>query len=170
LIQLLQISVSILFFGNKVFVLLGKRTGWLLGALAATLAFFYFYQLKLYVYTTLEAGLVILMLYGFFPKRSKKIEFWIRVLIGTIMLGIGYYAFSGYITIIEFLSSIILLWGTYLLANKKLILGWSAYIVAHGFATILGCEVGQIIFAVFQLASVIVAIIGLAISLRPSQK
>mgnify|MGYP000305380256 CR=1 FL=1 len=170
MIQFLQISVSIIFFANKLFVLLGKRAGWIFGAIAATLALFYFYKLELYVYTTLEGGLIVLMLYGFFPNRSKQTELWIRILIALTMLAIGYYAFSGYITIIEFVSSIFLLWGTYLLANKKLIFGWSAYIIAHALATILGYKVGQIFFADFQLASVIVAVAGLVISLRPIEK
>jgi hypothetical protein len=158
----LQISVSLLFFMNKVFVLIGKKSGWLLGAIAASLAIFYFYFIGLYVYTVLEVGLVILMGYGFFKKEEKnpRVETTIRVVTIAVMLIQTTLAFKGMITIVELGSSLGLVIGTFLLTHQKVKAGWILYGIAHILAAVLGYNKGQQFFADFQIASALVSFVG----------
>jgi hypothetical protein len=162
LILLLQILVSLIFFANKVFVLAGKKTGWLLGAVAATIAVFYFFLIELYVYTALEFGLIILMGYGFFKKEKKspRTEKAIQATTVTAMLLLALFACSGLMTLVELLSSLGLLAGTYALTHSKQRTGWLLYVVAHCLAALLGYNKGQLFFADFQIASAIVSLVG----------
>ncbi len=161
--MILQIAVAIIFFTNKVLVLAGRKSGWLVGALAALIAIFYFYRIGLYVYTALEVGLIILMVYGFMKKDEKKprVETMIRLVTVLVMLALAIFAFSGVITVVEFASSIGLLMGTYFLTHNKIRLGWIFYALAHSLASILGYSKGQQIFADFQVASAIVSYIAI---------
>ncbi len=163
MIQFLQISVSLILFSNKIFVLLGKKTGWLLGAIGCTLAIAYLYLIGLYVFTTLEFGLVALMLYGFFVRDNKntRIENLIRVITIIAMLAMTYFAFAGMMTIYELLSSAGLLFGTYYLTHNKIALGWALYCVGHLITAYLGYSKNQNFFADFQLASAMISIIGM---------
>jgi hypothetical protein len=163
-IHLLQISVALIFFANKSFVLVGKRFGWFLGALAAFIAVFYFYLIQLYIYTVLEVGLIILMGYGFIkPKENNGLELAIRLTIAGIMLILSMFAFNGLLTIYELLSSAGLLFGTYFLTHSKVKLGWFISGLAHLLAMQLGYEKNQNFFADFQLASAIISFIGITI-------
>ena len=163
MIQFLQISISLIFFANKTFVLIDKKTGWLIGAIGAIMGTLYFFLLHLYCFTVLDAGLVILMGYGFIVKSQKnqKVENFIHIVIALAMITLGYFAFSGLMTIVEFFSSILLLLGTYFLTHKKISLGWILYAISHILAAIVGYKVGQMFFADFQIASAIVLIAGL---------
>ena len=158
----LQVSVSLLFFMNKVFILIGKKSGWLIGAIAASLAIFYFYFIGLYVYTVLEVGLVILMSYGFFKKDEKKpkTEMIIRLVTVVVMLIQTGLAFKGMITIVELSSSLGLVVGTFFLTHQKIKAGWILYGIGHILTAILGYNKGQQFFADFQIASAIVSFIG----------
>lgn len=173
MVELLQVLVSLLFFGNKVLVLVGKKFekfGWLLGVIAASLGVAYFYLLGMYVYTVLEIGLIVLMSYGFLHKdttKNEKVETTIRVVTGVVMLVLACVVFSGAITIIEFVSSIFMLAGTYLLTHSKKRLGWILYGIAHLAAVYLGYAKGQQFFADFQLASAIVSAVGALIIKDP---
>jgi len=163
MIQFLQISVSLIFFANKVFVLMGKKTGWLLGVIAAILAIFYLYMLELYVFTALEFGLIALMGYGFLvgTKKNLRIERLIHMIIFLVMAVFTYFAFNGMMTIYEFLGSAGLLLGTYFLTHDKRQLGWLLYCVAHLITAYLGYLKGQNFFADFQIASAIISIAGI---------
>ncbi len=169
MIWTLQILVSVIFFTQKVFVLTEKKVGWLLGAIAATLAIFYFYLIHLYVYTALEFGLIALMVYAFLKKERKnpKVETWIRMITIMVMLALGYFAWSGLITIVELGSSLGLLLGTFLLTHQHPKAGWWLYALGHVLAAYLGYHKGQQFFADFQIASAIVSIAG---ALKLSQK
>jgi len=163
MVSFLQIAVSLIFFANKVVVLAGKKVGWLLGAIAAFLAFFYFYLLGLYVYTALEFGLIVLMGYGFFKKEKKnpQVEMAIRGVSLIVMLTLTIFAFRGFITIVELASSLGFLWGTYFLIHgKKIRAGWLLYVVGHVTAAYLGVSKHQSFFADFQIASAIASIVG----------
>jgi|SRR3989344_7396558 len=162
IISILQISVSIIFFANKVFVLIGKKMGWLLGVIAAALSIFYFFLLHLYIFTILEVGLVVLMGYGFFRKEhmSAYVERLIHATIIIVMTALVYFVFNGFMTVMEFCESIFMLTGTYYLTHKRVQLGWFLYGCAHIFLTIVAYGVDQEFFANFQIASGIVAFAG----------
>lgn len=160
--MILQIAVALIFFVNKVLVLVGQKSGWLVGAFAAFLAVLYFYGIGLYIYTALELGLIVLMTYGYFKKEKKNqaVETTIRFLTVVVMTAIAFFAFSGRLTIVELFSTSGLLWGTYLMTHDRLNLGWAVCAVAHVFAGYLGYNKGQTIFADFQVASAIVSVVG----------
>ena len=170
MVQLLSVSVALIFFANKIFVLFGKRTGWLLGVIAAILAIFYFYLIELYVYTALEFGLIALMGYGFLVKnqKSKLIENLIYSVITIVMLTIQYFIFSGMMTVYEFISSAGLLFGTYFLTHEKSNWGWACYCVGHLISVYIMYDKDQQFFADFQLASAVVAMVGVIISFKKS--
>lgn len=158
---LLQVSVSLIFFLNKLLLLVEKKSGWLVGAIAALLALIYFYIIGLYVYTVLEIGLVALMIYGFVVKtKVPRIERLINILIIVLMFALMIFSFSGMLTVYELISSATLLLGTYYLSHSRLMLGWCLYIVAHFLATIVGFSKHQLFFANFQIASVIVSMVA----------
>src|SRR6185436_11106639 len=162
MIQFLQISVSLIFFVNKVVLLIGKKTAWLIGVIAAFLAIFYFYLIGLYVYTCLEFGLIALMVYGFFvkEKRNNAVEKIINGIVILVMLMLSYFAFNGIMTVWEFVSSVLLLIGTYLLTHKEMQFGWLLYCFAHVSAAYVGYQKDQDFFVDFQIASVIVSAVG----------
>jgi len=161
LISFLQISISLIFFTNKTFVLIDKKTGWLIGAIGAVMGTLYFSLLHLYCFAVLDAGLVILMSYGFIAKAQKnqKVENVLHLVILLAMLSLGYFAFSGVMTVVQFFSSALLLMGTYLLTHQKTSWGWIL-------AAIVGYKVGQMFFADFQIASTIISIVGLVKSAK----
>ena len=165
MIHFLQIFVSVVFFSNKVLVLIGKKTGWLLGAIAAIAGSYYFFLLGLYIYTVLEIGLIVLMGYGYLIRnKSKKIENFLYFTITAVMVLLIYFSFSERLTIYEFVSSAGLLFGTYFLTHEKKEFGWILYCISHLFAMYIGYIKNQIFFADFQLASAIVSVIGVFIA------
>ncbi len=165
MIWILQVLVSVIFFANKLLILAGKKTGWLVGVVAATLAVVYFFIIELYVYTGLEFGLIVLMSYGYLKRDGEGkpwVETSIRFVTVIIMIALAYFAFAGMMTVIELASSIGLLGGTYLLTHEKVAWGWALSILAHLLAAILGFDKEQSIFAVFQLASAVISLAGVA--------
>ncbi len=160
-IWILQVLVSVIFFANKLLVLVGRKSGWALGAVAATLGVFYFYLIHLNIYVALEAGLIILMCYGFIgSKKNPRVDKWIRLMTTTAMLLLAIVAFGGMLTVVELISSSCLLWGTYLLTQGKARQGWFVSVAAHSLAAYLGYERGQQIFLDFQVASAMVSFVG----------
>ena len=165
LIQFLEISVALIFFINKLLVLVKIKSGWLVGAIGAILATLYLYLLGLYVYTILEIGLIVLMAYGFFVKeKNPTIEKSINMLIFIILLIFTYFAIHGDLVIAQFISSVGMLLGTYFLIHKKPVLGWIGYLVGHSICAYLGYQKHQTFFADFQIASALVSIIALALN------
>lgn len=162
MLRLLEISVSLIFFTNKVLVLAGKKFGWLVGSIAAVLAAIYFYLLGFYVYTALELGLIVLMGYGFFKssKKNLKVEVLIRFVIVVVMLALSVFVFQGKLTIIEFVSSLGMLWGTFFLTHDRVRLGWILYASANIGSAYLGFQKEQQFFMDFQIASAIVCATG----------
>jgi hypothetical protein len=111
----------------------------------------------------------MLMMYGFFPKRSKRFEWLVRILVVLLMIALGYYFFSGVVTILEFTSSILLLVGAYLLANKKFAAGWGIWAGAHIIVAIVCFMIDKNIFATFQAFSAVIALIGLGRALTTTK-
>lgn len=162
MIHFLEISVSIVFFANKVFILAGKKVGWLVGVIAATLALIYFWQIELYVFTVLEFGLIVLMGYGFVKKGkvNQRVELGLNVFLATIMLAMTVFTFANLMTVTEFIAAICMLLGTYLLTHQMIRFGWLIYGLAHVLAAVVGFSKQQTMFVDFQLASAIVAMVG----------
>lgn len=158
----LQVSVALIFFANKVFLLIGKKSGWLLGAIAAFTGIFYFFLIGLYIYIVLELGVMLLMAYGFWKrgKQSRFTEIMVRVVTTVVMLFLATFAFAGMITVVEFTSSVIFLFGTFFLLHGPIRIGWAMYFVAHVFSAYLGYTKEQDFFADFQVASAIVCFAG----------
>ena len=163
MVQFLQVSVSLILFTNKILVLMGRKSGWLIGAIGCALAIIYLYLIELYVFTALEIGLIVLMLYGYFVKQNKNIhiENTIRIVIILSMMAISYFAFAGLLTVFELISSAGLLFGTYYLTHNKTTLGWLLYCIGHLITAYIGYNKGQDFFADFQIASAIVSIMGI---------
>lgn len=157
----LEVAVALIFFANKVFVLIGKKAGWLLGAIAALLGAIYFFRVDLDVFVVLEIGLIVLMGYAFVAKeKNPKMEKVINTVIAVVMVTLTVFVFKGMMTILEFLASTGLLIGTYYLTHEKERLGWALYVIAHSLAAIVGYGAKQSFFADFQIASAIVSVAG----------
>jgi len=158
----LQIAVTLIFFVNKVLVLLGKRSGWMFGAIAAVLAIYYFYLIGLYIYTTGEIALFVLMIYGFFKTESARpvVELAVQTVTVIAMLLLTWFAFNGPITVLELASALIALLGAYLLTHGNVRAGWALGAVSHALAAPLGYQKEQLFFADFQVASAVVAFVG----------
>jgi len=169
MIQFLQLSVSVIFFLNKILVVIGtkkskiRRIGWFLGVIGASLSVAYFLILKLYVLTVLEFGLIGLMGYGFLAKENKnpRVEKLINLLILIVMATLTYFVSVGILTVMELGGSIGLLFGTYYLTHSNPKLGWILYAFGHGCAIYVGYHKLQWVFAFFQALSILVSVYGL---------
>lgn len=163
LILVLQILVSGFYFSNKVLIYKGRKVGWLMGALAATLAVLYFSLLHRYVYIILNVGLIILMGYGFLKKNktSPNVEMLIRLVTIVVMVILTFSAWSGLTTAVELVSSVGLFIGTFFLTHNRAKTGWILYCVGHATAIHIGYCTHQWIFLVSQIASVIVSILAI---------
>lgn len=163
MIHALEIAVSLIFFANKVFVLIGKKTGWLFGTIAAFLCIFYFYLIDLPIFTVFEIGLVVLMAYGFLKgkKKNEWVENGIRIFLALVMIALAIFAFRGLITAAELIASLLMLIATFFLAYNRLRLGWIIQFLAHIPSIYIGYEKNQLFFAHFQIASIIVALAGI---------
>ncbi|MFH0950881.1 MAG: hypothetical protein V1765_00190 [bacterium] len=162
MIFVLQVIISILFFAQKIFILIDKKSGWLIGALSALIGTVYFYSVNMYCFTALECGLTVLMIYGYFTKQDKNltVEKIINIVTALLISALAYWAFTGVMTIAEFISSLSSVAGVYLLTHRKLRSGWLFLGVSHVLAAIVGYNANQWFFADFQLASTIVALAG----------
>lgn len=158
----LQISVSLILFTNKVYILKGKKVAWLIGMIGTMLAMAYLYLIGLYVFTVLEIGLVVLMAYGFFQKEEKNllVEIIINLIIGISAIAMTWFVFNGIMTVCELIGSMGLLIGTYYLTHGKQKIGWLCYLAAHLVTAYLGYDKHQYIFAFFQIASAVISFIG----------
>jgi hypothetical protein len=162
-IWILQILVPVIFFANKVFVLAGQKTGWLVGAVGAVLGLFYFYLIGLYVFTALDLGLIVIMGYGYLKtENNPKVENIIRMVTMVVMILLAGFVFSGSLTIMELVSSASSLMATYYLTHGKNSRGWMLYLVGHVFGAIVGYGRDLNFLADFQVASAIVSLAGLA--------
>lgn len=159
----LEILVAVIYFGNKVLVLFGKKSGWLWGSFAALLGIIYFSRIELYTFAVLQGGLVILMGYGALPEKWKKpIIEWI--IISVIILSLAVLTFIvalGAMNVWLFIGSVIIIWGTYSLTHGKIKMGWWLYSISHVIAAGICYEVHQYIVGTFQVLSAVVSVVAL---------
>lgn len=162
-LMFLQVAVSLLFFVQKAMLAFGRKSGWLIGILAASLGVLYFWRVNLFVYTTLEFGLIAIFGYALFAESASKDTLnQMRVATGIVMVALTCFAWKGALTMIEFGSSAGLLIGSFLLADGYIRSGWFISCIAHALGAWLGFSKGQHIFADFQVASAIVSILATA--------
>lgn len=161
--HILSIVVAVLFFINKLLYLIGKKTSWGIGIIAASLAIIYLIHIDMLIVATVEIGLIVYMIYGHFahdkeavtPKHYKEFLFIALTLIGA-------WSFRGWDTIWEWAGSLLMVLGVALLAKKNHYWGWIWLSVSHFiFAYIIYQKgVTQRFFADFQVASGIVGLIA----------
>lgn len=162
-IFLLQIFAGGIGFANKVFLLLGKRTGWFLGFLAGVLFVAYFFSIHLYIFSTVQVGFTALMFYGYISNGNVSIRLrkTITIILSIIAIFLASAIFKGHLTIIESVSVLLAVWGTYFLVLKKYNYGWIMYFISHITSAYLTFLKDQYIFVFFQIASAVIAILGI---------
>jgi hypothetical protein len=163
---MLQTSVAILYFINKVLLSLGKKAGWQIGIIASTLAIFYFFTLKLYLLAGLEISFLTILVYGLenhnkTPKNSNLLY-----VLMSIILVFLYFVLKNS-TLMEFIISFDFILAIFFLAKNKWTLGWIVMFVGHLLMAYFTFAKGQTVFATLQALSCFVAIYALA--RRPKQ-
>ena len=158
---MLEVAVAILYFTNKIFLLLEKNAGWAFGIAASSLATFYFFFLELYIFLSLEFACLTIMILGWLGgKRSTTFA---NFVYGIIILVMIYLLInvdaSGWL---EFITSILFIVAFLLLAHGKWNLGWLFLGVSHILMLIITLQKGQEFFALMQGLSVGVCLLGLA--------
>jgi hypothetical protein len=156
---MLQVVVSILYFINKVFLLLNRRSGWTIGAVASGTAMVYFLGIQLYIFCALEAACFCIMIYGALGMSdSKKIAIYIYSICALVT---AYLLVSIQETgILEFITSLLFMIAFVNLADGKRKLGWILLALAHGIMAYITYSKDQYFFASLQVASVVVCLIG----------
>lgn len=174
--QILITIASLLFFGNKSLLLLGKkvnkRLGWFLGAAAAVLFIVYFFLINTPILSVLEIGLTILMTYRFIAgqKTNKIIENVLGVVTGIFIVILTVIAKLGTMNILQFFGAFGMLIGTYLLISSNQVqfeesgwkerFGWIMYGAGHFFTSYIGFEKHEWIFFVFQAWQMLLCFVG----------
>lgn len=157
---MLEIAVASLYFLNKIYLSLDKRTGWLLGILASSLAIIYFITLKFYIIIALEVGMLGLMVYGLVNYQKKRsVDVYVYPFMILIM-GVLLYAVptTGWL---EFIISLLFMGALFFLARKKWHLGWILLGIGHALMCFFTYQNGEYFFSSLQGASVFVAIYAL---------
>ena len=72
-----------------------------------------------------------------------------------------FFLFTGYITIIQALSSLSFIWGGYQLTTVNRKLGWLLFVIAHVSTSIASFHAQQAIFAELQIVSALVCVYAL---------
>ncbi len=158
----LEIATTALSLVHKVFLLKKDKTiAWVTGIVASVLSIIYFYIVGLNIYSGLEIGLTVLMLYGLMKNKTRRVENIITVFTGLLCIFLGYLSLSGFLTVLELVSSIIPLLAIYFLTNNKNKLGWMCMVATCLITTYVVFEKGQFVFAVYQIISLLLAIYGL---------
>jgi hypothetical protein len=162
LILTLEIFVSVMFFGNKVFIFFEKPFGWTIGSVSAFVALFYFYLVGFYIFTALAFGLIFLMGYGSLRKKYDlaNVENVFRLILIAVMGVLTLAVWDGGIVLAEYISSIAMLGGTYYLTHNKVRLGWFLYAIGNGCGSYVAFMKPEYTFALFQALSVVVSIFG----------
>lgn len=162
IIPILEVIIAIAFFTNKVFLLIGRRMGWVLGLGAATVSIGYFFLIELYLFMAPEAGFAALMGYRLLRhgEVNRRVEISVRTALTAAMAFLAYFLFEGSVTLVECVAALLSLWAMYFLTHDYVRQGWATLIVAHVLAAIVFDSKGQEFFTHFQIASAFLAIGG----------
>ena len=134
-----------------------RKSGWLIGVLAAALAILYFISLELYLLITLEASFLALLIYGWlnYGKPIGK-DYYVYAFITGMMALQFYWAESS--QLIELLDVLLFMLAIYALAKHRWYIGWGCMFTAHLLMALITHEKGQTFFTLMQLASAGVAV------------
>lgn len=183
-IQILITAASLLFFSNKILVLLGhsinKRIGWFFGALGAVLFIVYFFLIEAYILSVVEIGLTILMTYRFIAaeKTNKYIELALGIVTGIFISILTIFTTQGVMTTAQFLGALGMLIGTYLLISAKQQsisplwkerIGFLLYGFGHLCTSYIGYQKHEWIFFIFQAWQMFLCFIGFIMSTKKSR-
>ncbi|MEI8062308.1 MAG: nicotinamide mononucleotide transporter [bacterium] len=158
----MEILVTLISLVHRIFLLKNdKAIAWITGIIASILSISYFYSIGLHIYAGLEVGFIVLMLYGLVKNKTQKVENIINIFTGIFCLILGYLSFVGVLTFLELVSSITPLMAIYYLTKNKNKSGWVLMVITCIITTFVVFEKGQIIFAIYQVVSLILAIYGL---------
>jgi hypothetical protein len=161
-IRAFEVFIVIMFFANKLLLLAGKRFGWLLGIIAANLAIVYFYSRGMIPYSVLQVGVLAAMIYGYeLPEKRSSLELPVRLTIGAVIMVLCAFVLTGSLSASKALVSIGNLLSNYFLARSNYQRGWLLLGLCNAAAAYFGYINGFIFFADFQMATAIVACIGL---------
>ncbi len=157
---MLQYLVGTIYFLNKVLLALGKRSGWVIGVIAAILAILYYLTLDLYTLITLEAGFLALMIFGWFNHaRELRADRFIYPLMIVVM---AYLLWSGATEgPLELVISLTFMIAIYDLAKHRWQRGWIFMGLAHGLMAWLAFRELQYFFGSAQVLSAGVAVYAL---------
>lgn len=159
--MILEVIVSSIYLVNKIFLLLEKKSGWLLGIIASSLACIYFLTIRLFIFMSLEVAVLMIMIFGFLGTKNTKL--FTNIVYGVIILVMLYLLFnieeSG---ILEFITSILFIIAFLALARLKWYWGWSFLGISHLLMLIVTQSKEQYFFAVMQGFSVVVCIVALS--------
>ena len=160
-----MIILAGVFFGvlsiyNKVTLFLGQKSGWFSGMAIGLLSGFYFWAIGLKILAIAEFGFFIVMLYGYVrhvhPSKERMLQ--INIVMSILTLLLCYFLFTGYLTLIETISSLSFIWGGYLISTAHKSLGWFFFITAHVATGAAAFFAGQVVFAGLQMVSGLVSV------------
>jgi hypothetical protein len=156
----LAIFLGLLSVLNKILLLLGRKSGWASGMAIGLLSGFYFWAIGLKILAVAELGFFVVMLYGYLlhVSPSKKGMLHINLVMSALSVFLCYFLFTGYLTLVEAISSLSFIWGGYLLSSTQKELGWLLFVVAHAATSYASFHAEQHIFAALQVASAIICI------------
>lgn len=154
--NMLQITVSILYFINKVLLSLDKKSGWQIGILASSFAIVYFFTIKLYLLVGLELGFMLILIFGLI-NHGKEIKNQNVLYIVMFSILIFLYFVLKNSTFLEFLIALDFIVAIFFLAKKKPISGWSFMLIGHILMAYFTHQNNQTFFATMQVMSVFVS-------------
>jgi hypothetical protein len=160
---LLSVPVSLFSLLNKIFLVLHKRSGWTWGAVVGITSAIYFFLIGLHILAVAEVGFFVVMIYGYInhSSNSKRFSLHTNIILTLISVLLGIFLFTNYLTVVETISSLSFIWGGYLLASKKVSLGWLLFIVAHIATAISALDKGETVFSILQITSAFICCYGL---------
>lgn len=167
--MLLEILVSILYFVNKLLLLLDRKSGWTTGLFASGLAMIFFLQLSLYLFFALELACFLIMILGIQGEKlsARTLTFIYGIVAFVMLLLLWNVNASGWF---EFITSILFMIAFLYLANRKARQGWIFLGISHLLMLWITFDKSAYFFAALQGASAIVCIIGVIKTYNLSNK
>lgn len=156
----IELASALLYFLNKVFLSLGKKTGWQIGIMAALVSIYYFFSIRIYLFIGLELSFLAILVYGliFHEKPIKNQGYLYGIMLITMVLLFFILKDSSFL---EFIISALFIVAIYFLAVKNWNLAWISFIVGHVLMAYFTYTKQQYIFASLQSASVFVGLFAL---------
>lgn len=158
---MLQTSVAILYFINKIFLSLEKKAGWQIGILASFLAIFYFISLKFYLLAGLEISFLAILIFGLLNHNKELRNMNALYMLLFFILVFLYFVLKNS-TFLEFTISLDFILAIFLLAKRKWMLGWITMLIGHILMAYFTYKKHQNVFALLQVLSCFVAIYALS--------